>query len=558
MNNMTDIKVKAKFKEGATAEDIFQAILISRGYKTTKEQQEFLHPPEPTLKYLLKESGLKKSVLNQAQKLLDLHLTAGHDICIFGDYDADGVTATAIMWQATSAYVKKKNSSSRILPFIPDRRRHGYGLSDQAVQDILSGTAFTTSQFRDFAPKLIITVDTGIVAQTSIKVFRQKGIDIIVTDHHLPAQAGLPPANSLVHSLATSGAGLAWIFSLYLLGDPAFKLLDLATIGVVGDMMPLIGLNRSLSSHGLRKLTTTSRPGLLAIKTAMGIGDKEITTYDISFGIAPRINAAGRIYNPLDALRLLCTSDPIQAKDLAAVIESHNKDRQEYTDRALALATAKVTDHKIIIIQGEYHEGVIGLVAGKLTELFHRPAIVMADNGQTVKGSARSIPGLDITAMLRSLKTPFLGLGGHEQAAGFSLSQDAVSSMTRELETLADQTISASLLVKHLSADLALPLRSTSLTLAKLLLRLEPFGLGNPKPKFLLSNLNVLEDRQLGVGGKHRKLTIEQKGATRELMLFNSQLTYPLQSIKALICTLDINLWRDKESLQLIGSYVEL
>ena len=553
---MINIKLKTKVKVGATAEDIFQAILKSRGYKTKTAQKEFLSPPLPTLAYLLKESGLAKVKLAQAQKLLDAHLAKNHDISVFGDYDADGVTATAIMWQAISAYAKKKSSSSRILPFIPDRRRHGYGLSDQAVQDILTGTAFTTSQFRDFVPKIIITVDTGVVAHAGIKAFRQAGIDVIVTDHH-QLEDVLPPANSIIHSLATSGAGLAWIFSLYLLGDPALKLLDLATIGVIADMMTLTGLNRALAAHGLSKLTTTSRPGLLAMKTAMGVGDKKITTYDISFGMAPRINAAGRIYNPLDALRLLCTSDVVQAKELAAVIESHNKDRQEYTDRALQLAAGKTTNHKIIVIKGDYHEGVIGLVAGKLTELFHRPAIVMSDNGTVIKGSARSVPGINITAMLRSLKTPFLGLGGHEQAAGFSLSQDNVASMTSELETLADQTISDALLVKHNSADLALSLRSTSLTLAKLISSLEPFGLGNPKPKFFLSDLNILEDRQLGDGGKHRKLTIEQNGATRQLMLFNCKLDYPLHSIKALICTLDVNVWRDKESLQLIGSYVE-
>ena len=367
----------------------------------------------------------------------------------------------------------------------------------------------------------------------------------------------MPAANAIIHTLSPSGAGVAWIFSMYLLGDPAMKLLDLATIGVVGDMMPLTGLNRAICAHGLKALSTTNRPGLLSMKAAMGVSDKSLTSYDISFGIAPRINAAGRIYNPLDAFRLLCTSNPKLAGELAQKIESHNRDRQKFTDTALRLAAKRQVDHKIIVMIGDYHEGVIGLVAGKLTEIFYRPAIVMSDNGEVIKGSARSITGVNITALLRSLKTPFLGLGGHDQAAGFSLAKDQVGAMTKELEILGDKTISAALLVKHHFADLALSLSSTSLALAKMFHRLEPFGMGNPKPKFLLRDLIVIEDRKLGPEGKHRKLTIEQNGTTRELMLFNSMLDYPLQSLKALICTIDVNIWKDKESLQLIGNYVE-
>jgi single-stranded-DNA-specific exonuclease len=290
----------------------------------------------------------------------------------------------------------------------------------------------------------------------------------------------------------------------------------------------------------------------------MGVGSKELTTYDISFGLAPRINAAGRIYSPLDALRLLCTSDAKLAGELATKIESHNKDRQEYTDSALKNAIAAKVDHKVIVIIGDYHEGVIGLVAGKLAEMWNRPAVVMSDNGEVIKGSARSIPGINITELLRTLKTPFLGLGGHEQAAGFSISKSAVNNFIKELERLGDECIDEKLLVKTHSCDLELPLKATSLSLAKILHALEPYGMANPKPKFLFRSLAVLEDRQLGSEGKHRKLTIEQGGITRELMLFNTKEDYPLKSIKAVIATIDINVWRDKESLQLIASYVEV
>ncbi len=543
-----EVKIKATVAQDASSQDIFQSLMISRGHKTKSEQKEFLHPPDLTLEYLLVESGLTKTILGKAKKILDSHLSKNNDICIFGDYDADGVTATAVMWQAITAYAKLKGSKSKILPFLPDRHRHGYGISDPALDELLARP--------DFHPQLVITVDTGIVAHSGVERFRKAGIDVIITDHHVP-EPTLPTATAIIHTLTTSGAGVAWIFAMYLLDESAMKLLDLATIGVVGDMMPLTGLNRAICAHGLKSLTRTKRPGLLSMKANMGIGERPVTTYDISFGMAPRINAAGRIYNPLDALRLLCTNDPKLAQELALKIESHNRDRQEYTDQALKLASSLEVKHKVIVVQGEYHEGVIGLVAGKLSEIFHRPALVISTGGEIVKGSARSVPGVNITSLLRSLKTPFLGLGGHDQAAGFSLAQDQVHKMSREIERLGDQKIDDKLLVKSHIVDLALPLGSTSLVLSQLIATLEPFGMGNPKPKFLFENLTVLEDRQLGEGGKHRKLMVEQGSVTRELMLFNSKEIYPLKHLKSVIATLDINVWKDKTSLQLIGSYVE-
>lgn len=551
-----EIKTKATLKGDITADSIFSAILTSRGYKTEADQTDFLHPAEPTLPYLLKESGLKKSAILKASTLLDLHLKSGHDICIFGDYDADGVTSTAIMWQAVSAYAKLSKSTSRILPFIPNRHKHGYGLSLNAVNEVITGSAFAKTGYADFSPKLIITIDTGIVAHAGIQTFRDAEVDVIVTDHH-QAEARLPSANCFIHTIKTSGAGVAWIFSLALLGDSAQKLLDLAVIGVVGDMMPLTGLNRSICASGLKALSRSTRPGLLAMKAAMGVSAKDLSTYDISFGIAPRINAAGRIYSPLDALRLLCTSDTKLAAELATKIESHNKDRQEYTDNALRSATQTKVDHKVIVIIGDYHEGVIGLVAGKLAEMWNRPAVVMSEGGDVVKGSARSVPGVNITDLLRSLKTPFLGLGGHEQAAGFSLSKSNVKKFTSELTALSDSQIDEKLLVKTHVCDLSLNLSSTSLALAKLLTKLEPYGMANPKPKFLFTDLNVLEDRKLGSEGKHRKLNVEQNGVTRDLLLFNTKEPYPLKSLRSAIATIDINVWKEKESLQLIASYVE-
>lgn len=539
-----------------TPENIIESILVSRGLITKKTQEDFLDPAKLNLDYLYRNSGITKASLKDGKTLLDQHLDANHDICIFGDYDADGVTATAVMYLGLSKYLKSKGSKSRLLPFIPDRHKHGYGLSTKAVEEVLSGDGFKLSVHSDFRPKLILTVDTGIVAHAGIESFRAAGIDVIITDHHLPEKK-LPNANHIIHTTITSGAGVSWVFISHLLGDTSFCL-DLSTIGVIADMMPLVGFNRSLVKEGLASLTRTNNPGITALTRRMGIPSRPINTYDVSFGIAPRLNAAGRIYSPLDALRLLCTNDPTTATTLAEQIESHNTDRQEYTESALAHALTQKLDKKILTLVGPYHEGVIGLVASKLVEHAYRPALVMSDNGDVIKGSARSIPGFNITDFLRSLHTPFLGLGGHDQAAGFSVAKANLDELISEINNIGDAVVNDALLVRHEYADLELPLSAATLSLAKSLSKLEPYGMSNTKPRFLFKNINVLEDRALGDAGKHHKLTLEQGGVTVPLLLFNTKHSHPLTKITQCIASVDVNVWNNKESVQLVGSYVEV
>lgn len=551
-----DVVTKNILTNEPTTDNILQCLLVGRGLATQQEQFRFLNPAPVDLDYLYQNSGIPKANLVAGQSLLDHHLTENNDICIFGDYDADGVTATAVMYLGLSDYIKQKGSKSRLLPFIPDRHLHGYGLSKKAVDEVLSGEGFKLRTQQQFSPKLVITVDTGIVAHDGITSFRKASIDVIITDHHM-MEDSLPPANHIIHTTTTSGAGVSWIFVSYLLGGTS-SYLDLATIGVIADMMPLVGFNRSLVTAGLGALSSSKNVGFSALKNRMGIPARRLTTYDISFGIAPRINAAGRIYSPLDALRLLCTKDEKAAIALADQIESHNLDRQTLTDTALTHALEQDHTHKITTLIGPYHEGVIGLVAGKLVEQLSRPAIVLSENGDVVKGSARSVPGFNITSFLRGLKTPFLGLGGHEQAAGFSISSDKVDQLIAEVSELGDKVISDELLLKREFADLELPLSAATLSLAKALTKLEPYGLGNTKPRFLFKDLNVLEDRALGEAGKHHKLTVEQGGVTRPLLMFNTKNTHPINKLKQCVASIDVNVWNNKESVQLVANYVEV
>ncbi|GAB4025957.1 MAG: hypothetical protein Fur0011_0120 [Candidatus Microgenomates bacterium] len=554
MKNM-DVITKATLTGEPTTDNIIQCLLVGRGLITKKEQSDFLSPTLVDLDYLYNHSGINQEILKDGQSLLDDHLKQNNDICIFGDYDADGITATAVMYLGLSEYIKHKGSKSRLLPFIPDRHKHGYGISQKAVDEVLSGEAFKLKTQQKFNPKLILTVDTGIVAHVGIQSFRNADIDVIITDHHMMDNS-LPNATHVIHTTTTSGAGISWIFVSHLLGNTS-SYLDLATVGIVADMMPLVGFNRSLVTKGLTKLSSSTNLGFKALRDRMGIKARSLTTYDISFGIAPRINAAGRIYSPLDALRLLCTNDEKTARELAEKIESHNLDRQVLTDQALSHALSQDHIHKIITLIGPYHEGVIGLVAGKLVEQLSRPAIVLSENGEIIKGSARSIPGFNITGFLRSLNTAFLGLGGHDQAAGFSIAKDHLNQLISEVNQLGDKVISDELLVKHEFADLELPLSASTLTLAKELTKLEPYGLGNTKPRFLFKDLTVLEDRALGDTGKHHKLIIEQGGVTRPLLMFNTKNTHPINKLKQCVAGIDVNVWNNKESVQLVANYVE-
>lgn len=551
------ISIKNDFSGSESTNEIFAAVLKSRGLKNKTDVENFLRPPIPTLKFLLDEIKVDKKELDKAKKIIHKAIKDGKDICIFGDYDADGITSTAVLWQTLSQIAKE--SSSRVMPFIPDRTRHGYGLSSRAVTDILEGTAFAGSGHPDFKPDLLITVDNGIVANEAVTLLKKEGIQVIVTDHHQKGPT-LPACDALIHAVETSGAGIAWLTALSLTDSAEFvrDLIDLTAVGVVADQMPLVGVNRSIVVTGLAQLSVTKNKGLQALKELAGITGKQLSTYDINYVIAPRINAVGRLDNPLEALRLLCTRDAGVARKIAAVVEKHNSNRQELTDQAIESALKGEVVHRIVIAaSGEFHEGIIGLVAGKLAESHNRPAVVMSIGEKVSKGSARSVTGINITNILRSLESRLISVGGHELAAGFSIETAQIPAFTEALYAYADEYIEPGLLDKHFTVDGILTLKQVTKELANLILRLEPFGMGNPKPRFVTRDLKVLEDRVIGKNGNHRKMVVEAEGVTRDVIWFNGSLPHPLRALSQMVFTPEINVWRDRESIQLNAQYVE-
>jgi len=339
---------------------------------------------------------------------------------------------------------------------------------------------------------------------------------------------------------------------------------DIAAIGIVADQMPLIGINRSIVVEGLKKLSHTDNLGLREMLKNSKIEGKKINTYHINFVLAPRINAVGRIDDPMQALRLLCSSDVKSLKKIAINMETHNSRRQLITDQAVSKALRDKSTHNLVIATSEdFHEGVIGLVAGKLVESHTKPAIAISIGKGKSKGSARSLPGINITEILRSQSKYLLSVGGHEMAGGFSLETKDIPKFTKDIYRYADKHISKDLLVPTLQANGELTLNQTTLTLARLITSLEPFGTGNYKPKFLVRDCQVLEDRILGRDGSHRKLVIEQGGITRTVTWFNAaktasdKLPAQLSHISQMIFTIEINHWNNKDYLQLNAQYVE-
>lgn len=470
-------------------------------YLEVADEKEFFSPTHP-LKISPEAVGISLSELEKtAQTLLHAKETS-QTVVIAGDYDADGLCATAVLWLACKAI------GLQAQPFIPNRHVHGYGLNERSVSDILT----------QFSPNLVITVDNGIVAHSAVDQLQARGVTVIITDHHEPTEQ-LPNALAIVHTTQLCGAGVAWFLARRLLETAISKkqlqveldnLLELAAIATVADQVPLLETNRSIVFHGLSLLKETQNPGLLALFESAHIDSKAISEWSLSFQVAPRLNALGRMTHGLEALRLLCTQSKTHAAERATKIEKANQERQTVTKELFAIAEQQALlqkDQKILIISGtDFHEGIIGLIAGRLVEAFGKPTLVISQNDLVAKGSARSVSGVHITDFLRQLSNEFLELGGHAMAAGFAVSSKHLPSVTSKLFKLANTEIPASVLEPVVWSFCELDQKLLSLKTVKTLSKFAPFGQSNDRPKFLIRNVQVVSLRTIGKDESHLKL----------------------------------------------------
>jgi single-stranded-DNA-specific exonuclease len=435
-------------------------------------------------------------------------IRAGETIAAHGDFDVDGVTATAVLVEGLTA------AGAKVVPFIPVRATTGYGVHASAV-DKLAADGVT----------LIVTGDTGTRAIDAVQRATELGIDVIVTDHHLPGEV-LPAAHALVNPhqpdcaypfKELSGCGVAWklIAALGaggLLGefDPE-QLLDLVALGTIVDVSPLIGENRWLVQRGLRRLAVSPRPGLQAlIASASRGGNGRIDERTVSFGIGPRLNAAGRMDSADLALELVMTRDAARAAELVTLLEQKNTERQQLTEQVLVAARAQAelqTGKPILVIRGEqWAGGVLGLVAARLSDEYRRPAVIVDVGPDACRGSARDSSGLDLVQLLGGCADLLIEFGGHAQAAGFALVPDQLDALAERLvDGCAGRPDPSG---RAVVADHRLAEDELSWALYRGLAELRPFGHGNAQPLFLGESLRVLESRPVGADGKHLRMRL--------------------------------------------------
>jgi len=440
-------------------------------------------------------------------------LLSGEEIAIYGDFDADGITATALLVQGLSAL------GGKVIPYIPHRYREGYGLQVAALEKL-----------RKQGISLIITVDTGITAIAEIQKARKMGIDIIVTDHHLPL-ASLPPALAVVNpkrsdstcqSTELAGVGVAFkLFQALLKGsgreELLNRLLDLVALGTVTDMVPLIGDNRYWVKRGLELLNNTERLGLQEMMRGASLKPGNLDTESISWVLGPRLNAAGRLDDAATSYKLLLTQDPQEATSLASELEEKNAKRQRLTSELLERARKRViatgTDSPLLMTgEEDYPAGVMGLVAGRLSEEFYRPVLIFKFGADTCRGSGRSIPEFDLMAALKDCRDLLSNFGGHTKAAGFTVPTTNLAQFQKRLLTLAEAQLAGLDLRPHIDIDAEVPLSVFTGETFTQIQRLAPFGSGNPLPAFVSRHVEIVDQRQIGSQGEHLGLKIKQGG----------------------------------------------
>lgn len=536
-----------------TLAELKQVLLTSR---QIEDQAAFFHPKHPN-QLTLVEVGIKPESVSVMIDRIKKARETQEEILVFGDYDVDGISATAVMWQTLHAL------GCHVKPFVPHREKHGYGLSQRALDDILAAST---------VPTLLITVDNGIVAHEPANRLQEAGIDLIITDHHLP-EATLPPALAIVHTTKLCGTTVAWMAARELaaaLGGtvdnkPATvnSALDLCGLATIADQVPLQGANRSFAYHGVEALRSTTRVGMLELMELAALIQKNLTVSDLNFGLAPRINAMGRLEHGLDALRLLCTTQRAKAHELAGILQTTNLRRQDLTydmvEQAKQSAHLWENEHLIIVHSAEYHDGVIGLIAGRLMEEYYKPAIAMSITGDIVKASARSIHGVNIVDIIREVRHDLLEVGGHPMAAGFGLETKNMDKVITQLLKLAKEKIAAEMLVPKVDVEAILPTELITEELVDLLAEFEPFGQGNPRPIFGVSQVQVLDAFAMGRDNRHLKLVVggamSARGVT-PLYAVGWNLGQLVSTLKAgdlidLAGTIELNEYKGRKSVQL-------
>ncbi|HOV97635.1 MAG TPA: single-stranded-DNA-specific exonuclease RecJ [bacterium] len=474
--------------------DIVSSILENRGIKDIKD---FLKTP--SLNDLFdKFSGNFKSSLVKAKKLIFEAMENKRPILIFGDYDSDGINATAILYN----FFKYEKKYDKVSYFIPNRFEHSYGLSKKAINESLEKIAKDEKV-------LFITVDVGITASEEISYIKKLGHSVVLTDHHQKPD-NIPDADVIVWNDDVCGSEISWILSK-VLGSKSRDSIAYAAVATITDLLPLLGFNRVVVKTGLKVLNSKPPLGYKKLFEASGIEGTEITTYELGWVIGPRLNAAGRLKSSEDSIRLLTERDENILEELARSLNSKNIERQEKTLEMYDIA-AEVDESnlpKIIFSSDEkYHEGIIGLVSAKITQKYYRPSVVISLNDGYGKGSVRSIPGINIIEILRKFEDLFVDLGGHPMAGGFTIEEKKIPEMKKKVSEYIEKKFDNDVFNPVLNIDLKIPSDIIGVNLLEEIEKMEPFGMGNEQPVFLSEGLGIVSCDVIGKDGSHLKLKL--------------------------------------------------
>jgi single-stranded-DNA-specific exonuclease len=485
-------------------DDITASVLVRRGYGGVDEARRFLDGALPG------HDPLLLGDMQEAVETIVAAVEAGARICVHGDYDADGICATAL------AVLLMRELGADVSWHLPSRFEEGYGLNAQ-----------TLTRLAEEGFDLVVTVDCGITAVEEVEHATALGLEVVVTDHHRPAERF--PACPVVAPLkgeypftGLCGTAVVWKLAEALLGaDHAFleRHLDVVALATVADVVPLVDENRALALVGLRRLAQTQKPGLRALLRVAGVDPAVVDEGAIGFRLAPRINASGRLCRPEAALQLLLTEDAAEAKELAEQLETLNRERQAIEERILREAVDEIEswsaarrDHRGYVVAGEgWHEGVIGIVASRLVERYHRPVVVVAGTDGAWKGSGRSVAAFDLHGGLAACAQHLVRFGGHRAAAGLTIEAPQVETFAAAFAVHCDGVLGDEDLQPVTQIDAIVPGAKLHLGLAAELARLAPFGLGNPGVTLLVDGCELADLGTVG-DGKHLRFRVRQRG----------------------------------------------
>ena len=523
--------------------------------------------PESEFKAFLSKS--KQGIINPLL-MLDMEKAADRIIkalennektVIYGDYDVDGITSTVLLYQFL------KELGMNVEYYIPDRIDEGYGINIMAVNKLIKSGV-----------KLLVTVDCGITAIGEVEFAKLQGMDVVITDHHTCKERISEAAVAVVNPKreddeyefdALAGVGVAFKLALAVAmklgkntGDCFDRFCDLAAIGTIADVVPLSGENRIIVQKGLDAMSNPSRCGVKALLEVAGVGDKKVTTGTIAFAVAPRINAAGRLGNAKVAAELLLTTNMDDARRIASELDALNKDRQatelEINNEAMQMiAEDKDFDKKKVIVLAKegWHNGVIGIVASRITEIFYKPCILISLNKGTGKGSGRSIAGFNLFDALNECDDLLTNFGGHAMAAGLGISEENIDAFTEKINKYAKDVLTPDDMVPIVKIDTVLNGSNLNIETSRMLSALEPYGMGNETPIFAVKDARVLAVSAVGAEGKHIRMQIEKDGIRINCIGFGmgeyANVIEPYTDVH-LAFKLDINNFKGNETVQLV------